>query len=204
MLKFDKTKLANELLKNLEIELEVVFDKWKQEVRSRMRNKEFQNNAYLEKEIKRQTNEIIVYLKANTYVLADSYGTGSLMLSDNPGFQNYIVKTSYNSNAKGGSFNPARKGKAIVGRPAGHYTDIFGKGHDTSGTFEGVNIEGKVVNPGKKRRFTGTIFSKKYRIEPIAPSKAIQDAEILTKTHINRAYKLAIKKTDFAKFLIES
>lgn len=200
MLKFDKQGLANEILKNLEIELQDVFEKWKEEVENKMRNIEFKQNAVVEKEITRISNSIIVYLRANTYVLADSYGTGSLMLSNNPGFQNYIKNTSYNSMNKSGSFNPLRTGKAIMGRPRGFYIDVFGKRHETSGAFAGKNIEGMVVNSGKK----GKIFKRKYRIEPVAPSYTIQLAEQwLYATHLPRAYKLAIQRTNFSKYLKE-
>ncbi len=206
MLQFDKQGLANVILTKLEIQLEYACIAWKTEVLNKLKHPFFGTDARpeVDHEIKKESNKIIAYLKANTYVLADSYGTGSLMLSDNPGFKAYMLSGNINP-ARSGNINPARKGKAIVGRPKGTYVDIFGRKHETSGAFEGINIEGKIVNYGKKRRFTGTLFSKKFKIEPAAPSYAIQMADKwLHETYLPNAYKLAIREVDFAKYLKES
>ena len=96
MLKFDKQGLANEILIKLEIELQSALTAWKNEVIKYMGFNEFKRNANTDYEIKKEGQKIIAYLKANTYVLADSYGTGSLMLLDNPGYQEYRNSDSWN------------------------------------------------------------------------------------------------------------
>lgn len=185
MLKFDKQGLANEILMKLETELEYACIAWKTEVLSKLKHPFFGTDARpeVEYEIKKESAKIVAYLKANTYVLADSYGTGSLMLKDNPGYAAY--KNS-------GAWNPSRVGNAISGRPEGNYVDIFGRKKYSSGTMEGHNIEGWEMMTG-------------YKIEPAVPSYAIQMADKwLHETYLPNAYKLAIKEINFAKYLIES
>ena len=182
MLQFDKNALANEILTRLEIELEDALTAWKNEVIKYMNFNEFKKNANTDYEIKREGQKIIAYLKANTYVLADSYGTGSLMLLDNPGYQEY-------RNSK--AWNPLRSSNTIVGREAGHYTDIFGREHNTSGSKAGEPLEGIRVRDG-------------YTINPVAPSRAVEIAMgWLYKTYLPKAYSLAIQKIDIGKYLKE-
>lgn len=190
MLKFDKQGLANELLKNLEIELKDATNAWKNEALSKMRGIKFAHEtegikAEVDKEIIKKSNGIIVYLKANAVALADSYGVGSLMTSDNPGLQKYM-----NSNR----WNPARHGKSIVGRPRGSYVDAFGRQRSSSGSMEGKPLENR-----------GYVTDTDYYISPSNPSYALQMAEKwLYQTYLPRAYKLAVQRINFAKFLIES
>lgn len=184
MLRLDVDGLANEILNKLQDELQDAFKAWEGEVLKFMNFNEFKKNANVDYEMKRETNKIIAYLKANTYVLADSYGTGSLMLLDNPGYREY-------RNSK--RWNPSRTSNAIAGRPEGTYTDVLsGKQKHSSGYMEGYNIEGWEMRTG-------------YKINPVAPSRAIEAAEgWLYKTYLPRAYKLAIQNINFAKYLIES
>ena len=184
-LKFDKNAFLKEFLNILEDELAVAFNAWETEALSKMRNIKFYkgSKARVSNEIERQSNIIIGYLKANPVALADSYGTGSLMVLSNPGFEEY---------RKSDRWNPARTGKRIVGRPMGVYKDMFGRTHVTSGTFKGKPIENRS-------------FGKKYHIIPTPPSYAIQMAnQWLYKTYLPRAYKNAAQKINFTKFLIES
>lgn len=184
-LKFNIEGLSSEILEKLEEQLQYAFIAWRTEVLSKLRNPYLGegNNPEVEYELKRESKKIIGYLKANAYVLADSYGTGSLMLTDNPGFQSYRNSDRW---------NPARKGRAIVGRPMGVYKDAFGKVRVTSGRFKGKNIENMQ-------------FSNGYKIQPVAPSYALQMAEQwLYKTYLPNAYKYAIKQINFSKYLIES
>lgn len=190
-LKFNINGLTNEILSKLKQELEVACTAWEFEVMSKVRHNYFGEgtNPQVDHFLKKESNAIVAYLQANTYVLADSYGTGSFMLDNNPGLEEYKRK----------HWHSARHGKAIVGRKAGHYTDLFGRGHDTSGSFEGVNIEGKRVYTRKNDN------EKDYYISPTHPSYAVQLAENwLYKTYLPRAYKLAIDRVNFAKYLIES
>lgn len=192
-LRIDKEGLANEILNKLKIELDVVFEVWEKEVYDKLKYPIFRSNAVIESYLTKETNKIVAYLKANIYTLADSYGTGSLMLSDNPGFQSYR-----NSNR----WNPARRGKTIVGRPRGTYKDTFGNTKKSLGTMEGVPIEGLEK---WHRRIVEDDDSSEPTIEPVSPSYALQDAEkFLYSTYLPNAYKLAIKNINFSKYLIES
>ena len=190
MLQFDKQRLADELLKNLEIEFQSATDTWKNEALSKMRGIKFAHEteeikAEVDKEIIRETNSIIVYLKANKVALADSYGIGSLMTSDNPGLKDYIESDAWNK---------ARSGKTIVGRKEEYYTDMFGRPRHSSGTMEGKPLENR-----------GNITDTDYYISPSNPSYAIQMAnKWLYETYLPNAYKLAVQKTNFAKYLKES
>ena len=187
-LKFDKTGLINEILDKLEIELKDAFKMWEAETISKMRNTDFKKNADFEIEMKKETNIIIAYLRANPVVIADSYGTGSLMLDNNPNFEEYRNDKS--------RWNPSRTGKPIVGRPEGEYVDIFGNKKYSKGYLEGENIEGWELVAGS---------GYKIKIEPVAPSYALQDAfTFLYNTYLPRAYKLAIQNINFAKYLKES
>lgn len=191
MLQLDKQGLANELLEKLKIELESAGAAWEIEVSSKVRHNYFgeDTNPQVSHEIQSEVKKIILYLKANTYVLADSYGTGSFMLDNNPGFAEYKAK----------NWHSDRHSKAIHGRKAGTYIDVFGREHTTSGSFKGVNIEGKRVYTKKND------FEKDYYISPTHPSYAVQLAnKWLYDTYLPNAYKLVIQKTDFAKYLKES
>ena len=194
-LKFDKQGLINELLNNLQIELQDATNSWKTEALSKMRGIKFAHDtekikAEVDKEIIRKTNLIIVYLKANGVALADSYGVGSLMTSDNPGLQKYM---------KSKEWNKARTGKAIVGRPEEYYTDIFGRHRHSTGALKGVKLEGIKVYSKKNSG------ENDYYISPSNPSYALQMAEQwLIKTYLPRAYRLAVQRTNFARYLIES
>lgn len=182
MLQFDKEALSKEILRKLEIELKDAFKSWQNEVIRFMNYNEFKKNAETDFLIKNESKKIIAYLEANTYVLADSYGTGSLMLLDNPGYKEY-------RNSK--EWNPDRTNNSITGRRAGDYTDIFGRKHHTSGIYKGETLEGRYVRG-------------RYKIEPVSPSRAVEAAlGWLYKTYLPRAYKLAINNINFSKYLVE-
>ncbi len=182
-LRLDIEGLTNEILMKLEIELQWAFEAWETETYGRLKESKFADRAEVEAQVKRNSKNIIAFLRANKYAIADSYGTGSLMLDNIPGFQEYR-----NSN----EWNPARTGKEIVGRPKGKYKDFFGEDRVSFGHREGENIEGLEL-------YNGDV------IEPIRPSYALQDAEkFLYSTYLPRAYSNAVKSINFGKFLIES
>ena len=173
MLKFDKKGLANEIINKLEIELQSAFTEWKKYAMERNNGKFYENFADAEADfaLKRYSEGIIATLKANPYMLASSYGTGSLMLDDNPLLQEYKNSDRW---------NPLRKGKSIVGRKSGTYVNAFGETRKTSGAFAGINIEGRsydmrdgnlilrgIVNPDTKTDtstyITGGVYTKYKR-----------------------------------------
>ena len=190
MLQFDKTRLANEILDKLKPQIEYACIAWKTEVLSKLKHNLMgtDDNARVDYEIKKESNTIIAYLKANTYVLADSYGTGSLALTSNPGYETYRSNVGDGQ----GQWNPSRTSRAIMGRPEGDYVDLFGRKKHSSGYMEGYDIEGWEMQTG-------------FKIEPVDPSYAIQMAyQWLYATYLPNAYKLAIREVNFSKYLKES
>lgn len=186
MLQFDTKAFRLEYLKIFEEELYAAKVEWEFEVIRYLGHPYFSKHAKVWGEVDRKINHIILHLKANTYALADTYGTGSLMTSDNPGFKEYVLHSSY--------WNPARNGKAIVGRPKGTYTNLFGQERSSKGTYEGQVIEKKTVYKG----------GKKYKILPGKPSLAIKIAnQYLRKQWIPIAIKNTTKRINLGKFLKE-
>lgn len=197
VLKFDTKALEKDLLEKLKKNLGYAFDIWESDVYKYLKHPFYGEGIrpYVSHYFQIEGNILIGYLQANSYVLADSYGTGSLMLTDNPGLAEYKADKS--------RWNPLRNGNAIVGRAAGSYVDIFGREHKTSGTFAGKNIEGRKVNSTNKvkkgRKITG------YYIAPTHPSYALQIAEKwLYENYIPKMYTQAVKELNFAKYLKES
>lgn len=179
-LRLDVDKLTKELLNKLEEELKYAFSVWEDEVYSKRGENDFKDYVEVEAEVKKNSNKIIAYLRANPVALADSYGTGSLMLESNPVFSDYYKNTSNKY------WNKVRPGKAIAGRPRGSYINIFGEKVSTWGNAAGVNLEEIGV------------------FEPSPPSKAIELAtHWLYQTYLPNAYKNAINSINFGKFLIE-
>lgn len=189
-LRFDMNGLTNEILNKLEEQLEYAFVAWRTEVLDKLKHPFYGTDARPEVSyfFERESKTIIGYLQANTYVLADSYGTGSLMVLSNPGYEEY---------RRSDRWNPERKGKTIVGRRSGSYIDVFGRKRHSEGGLAGYPLEGL--------HFRGTKSRKDYVIQPTAPSYAVQLAEKwLYATYLPRAYKYAIQNINFAKYLKES
>lgn len=88
-LRFDINKFTNEFLRILEEEIRNAAESWERDIYANV-NSSFYNyifegkRAKVENVVRTEVNGIIAYLKANTYVIVSSYGTGSLMLDDNP------------------------------------------------------------------------------------------------------------------------
>ena len=184
-LRLNYNRLIKDYLNYFYEELEFALEAWKQEVKNNIMS-EFikkhgnpQVNIYIEREEK----ALRAFLYANPGVLADSYGTGSLMnIQDNPLFQEYR-----NSEA----WNPARTGKKIVGRKEGEYIDAFGRKKYSSGHMEGVELEYTETGTG-------------LQFEPIPPSNVIKNAnEWLYKTYLQVAYDNTLRKMNFSKYLEE-
>lgn len=189
-LRFDITGLTNEILDKLQEQLEYAFVAWRTEVLNNLKHPFYGTDMRPEVSyyFQREAKTIVGFLQANTYVLADSYGTGSLMVLSNPGYEEY---------RKSDRWNPERKGKTIVGRREGYYKDVFGRRRHSKGGLKGVSLE--YVS------FRGTKSRKDYTIMPTKPSYAVQLAEKwLYATYLPRAYKYAIREVNFAKYLKES
>ena len=179
MLRIDVNKFSKSFLEIFKTELYSCLENWKQDVYKNMKDHPsfLKAGAKVDYLIKKEANSVIAYLKANNHVLASSYGTGSLMLENNPGLAAY--KSS-------GNWNKARQGNAIYGRKKGEsYKDFFsGKPKTSKGKFEDTNIENRIML--------------------ISPTYALQDAKkYLYTIYIPRAYKNTIKKMNFSSFLKE-
>lgn len=187
MLRFNINAFSSEFLEILEEELKNVVEIWEQDVCKYMENPYFKGLKSFKEIVKKEGRRVIVELKASPAVIADSYGTGSLMLDNIPGFQEYKNSDRYNKN---------RKGKAIEGRKAGTYKhSLTGKKRTTTGSFAGRNIEGQRVNSQ----------GRPYYILPSHPSYALQLAqEYMYMQWLPQAYKNTMRRINFAKFLIES
>lgn len=175
MLRIDIQKFTERFLEIFKVELYKCLENWKQDVLTNMKDHPsfLRKNAKVDYEIRKEAQMVIAYLKANNHVLASSYGTGSLMLEDNPGLAAYR-----------NTWHPDRKSKAIYGRRAGSYIDLFGTPRTSKGRFRGKNIENRVML--------------------ISPTYALQDAKkYLYTIYIPKAYKNTMNKINFSNFLVE-
>jgi len=189
-LHINKEMLAKELLEKFEKELKIAGKEWESDAYKYFRGIKY---TYSKKKLKAKVdthieilaNQVIAHFKANTIALADSYGTGSLMLDNNPGLAEYKADKK--------RWNPERTGKAIVGRKKGKYEDIFGQIHTTSGKFKGQKLENR-----------GYVTYTSYYISPNYPSRAIQIADQwFYKKYLPKAYERVAAKIDIAKCLVE-
>ena len=174
MLQINKKALMNEILSVFTVELFSILENWKSDVYKFTGSvPSFVSSMKASYEIKKEASRVVAYLKANPQLLATSYGTGSLMLTDNPGLEEY-KRSKY--------WNKDRRGNAIYGRPEGEYLNLFRGTIKTSGKYKGKNLEATEV------------FGKKP-VKLLSPTKAIQTAnDFLYKTYIPRALKNTINK----------
>ncbi len=88
--------------------------------------------AYTTENFDQNANLVYIELVQNAYAILSSYGTGKSRDKNNPYWEAYTKSDYFNS--------PLRKGDAIVGRPSGEYTNIFGQKVESSGALEGQEI----------------------------------------------------------------
>ena len=191
-LSFDYKKLMRDYKKFLMSELDIAFRAWEIEVMTGLRSN-FSNSwtggklhkiprAWVHAYTQYTTKSIKGFLEANTVVIADSFGTGSLMLQDNPALEEYKRSEFWHDD---------RKRNYITGRAEGSYTDFFGRPRTTKGTFKRKVLEGMRMKNG-------------FVIKPIPPSHALQNAErTLYRTYIPRALNNALRKINFGNYLKE-
>lgn len=184
-LRFEAEKAMQDYINYFHEELKFALEAWEQEVINNIMSDFIKKhgNPKVETYIREEENALIGFLEANPAVLADSFGTGSLMnVQDNPLFQEYRNSDKWNK---------ARTSKKIVGRKEGYYTDIFGNKKYSSGYMEGEDLEYQEFRNG-------------FQIEPILPSNAIKNAnQWLYGTYLPNAFSNALKKINFSKYLIE-
>lgn len=100
-------------------------------------------------------DRLIRQIIGGAFAVLDSWGSGSLMATDNPALQDYMNSDLWNP------ARPKTPGAPITGRPQGEYTDVFGESAYSSGAMEGLNLEQMPNSP----------------IKPQAPSGAFQDTD---------------------------
>lgn len=188
MLRIDRDGLLKEFMSHFFNELDWVLEQWKLDV-EKFASSTIKELGVPKADTKKVINEaskmITIYFQANPTLLADIYGTGSKMESQrNPKFQEYWNNRGSNF----GQVNPARTSEVIQGRPAGPYTNIFGKTRTSSGKSKGINIEGKgikAIEPNTKLldEYFGTAIEIannffKYSYLDRAIKKAIKDTKM--------------------------
>lgn len=100
--------------------------------------------------------------------IIQSFGTGSA--ADTRPFVSYWEEyRKMKQQEHGYLFNPDRKDSEIVGRPAGSYTDIWGKPRKSSGRARGRSLEGMIIADSQ----TG----EEGPLIPQNPTYSIQNAE---------------------------
>lgn len=135
-------------------------------------------------EFKKINDRFRIFLKVNRALLADNYGTGSLMDINNPGFSEYMASKLW---------NPYRNGIEIVGRGPGEYTNLFGKKVTSKGKFKGRKLEYRKI-PSENGGWV--------MVKPIKPSHTIETA--ITWYYVDwlpSAVKRTIKRMNFSKYL---
>lgn len=171
-LHFDGNRFYNDLVDKLIITMDELNQEFYQEAVSRLKEKSKSATeiepAILEKtsDYKNWAGTEFINARCKFYALAilDSYGTGSVS-DDGP-------HSYWDDYKKSDLFNPLRQGtRKILGRPAGPYTNIFGKDAESKGRFAGMNLEGRAIHPRKARKKTELIISPQF------PSMSIQKAE---------------------------
>jgi hypothetical protein len=199
-LSFDYKKIMKDYERFLMSELDIAFRAWEIEVKSGLRSN-FSNSmtggklhkiprAWVNSYIQYTTKSIKGFLEANTVVIADSFGTGSLMLEDNPALEEYRKSKFWHKDRKR-NYITGRGIDSEPGNHPGHYTDFFGRHRTTKGTFKGKVLEGMRMKNG-------------FVIKPIPPSHALQNAErSLFRTYIPRALNNALRKINFGNYLKE-
>lgn len=171
MLRFNLEKATDALI---EISQDIVQKLSKDvisDIKREMRWREAISQRKFDAIISKTEQMVIADIGANAYVIADTFGTGSEALTNNPKWQDYMA----NKGRDEWQSNPARSGKTIVGRPKGKYIDFFGRARYSSGAFEGKNIENKRV-AFKINKVKWKADKRYYVIKPIKPSQAVMTA----------------------------
>ena len=188
-LKFNVGEMMSDFRRCMYVLFEQALDDWEADVKKYM-NPELvsEYKAEIKANIQVNVNKIMVYLEANPGALAENFGTGSLIDTSNPYFDEYFS----NKGSEKGQVNKERNGLAIVGRPKGTYIDIFGNQHTVEkGTLAGKPIEGFYIGNGNT-------------ITPTKPSHAIQQAtRFFYYTYTPIIIKSAVKMLRLSKYITE-
>lgn len=168
MLRFNADKAIDELIKLSHEAVKSLSKAVVSDIKREMRWREAISQKKFDTIISKTQELVMADIGANAYVIADTFGTGSEALTDNPKWQEYMS----NKGSDEWQSNPARKGTSIVGRPKGKYIDFFGRARYSSGAFAGKNLENKRI-AYKINKAKWNAKKKYYVIKPIKPSEAV-------------------------------
>lgn len=138
------------------------------------------------------TQKIEATCKFYAQAIMESFGTGLYADRSSDSYWNeYAYKSDF--------WNPERKGQAIVGRPKGEYTNIYGVKETSTGRNRGKLVEGYEDKNGD------TIWLSKQGTHSIQTAEAwlIRDK---TDTKVERRVKMEVEKflsTEASKFFKE-
>lgn len=154
-LRLDHDRLTRAYTAAVSAVCDELLEEYLAEIKFQMRTQEGKES--LLKESEDDAKQLRRRVIGGAFAILDSFGSGSLMDKTNPNLPAYENSAGY---------NPLRREKgttAILGRPAGSYTDIFGERQTSSGHAAGRNLEKVYVNG-------------KPLAEPMGPSKAFEQA----------------------------
>lgn len=128
---------------------------------------------------------ITAQIAGGGWAVMDEFGRGSLMDITNPALEEYIGSIYW---------NPLRHDKAIRGRPAGAYVDIWGNTRYSHGSMAGTNLE--ELDEKKPLRFQGDF-------EPWQPSKAMRTAmQVMREGRFQEIIQEAVDDFPWSRYLI--
>lgn len=182
----DKNLLIQEFKSKLMAEVENSKHQLENDIKMRFGSVTPVGKIELDTYVETINEKIRIYIDGNALTLFNNYGSGSLM-----DYTNNDLIGEYISD---GNWNPHRSigDNAIKGRPAGKYTDIFGKQRESKGNREGEDLEGKRIK---------TKAGFELRIEPQPPSHAIEYGISWFVVQLPDLVERAIHNMDFAKCL---
>ena len=139
-LRFNSDKMMLDVSNKIEQKLKIRFEEFKTAVLSKIQWEEARGMAEFEKQFSKTVDEIIVDVRANAYLIIDSFGTGTKSNLETELYSKYQQDSRF--------WNPLRKGKQIVGRPKGVYTDFLtGEQTESMGTRAGEPLDYEEINP---------------------------------------------------------
>lgn len=122
----------------------------------------------------------------------EEYGKGSEMDTSNPSLYDYIGSEYW---------NPSRGGFEITGRPKGEYLGLDGVYHDSSGRFEGKNLE-EMSQESWFADWLNRIGADRNDMLPTPPTHFMRDALESNRNRIIEELSQLIASFDWGAFFI--
>lgn len=121
------------------------------------------------------------------------WGSGTLMDPNNPALSEYMSSEYW---------NPARRGLAITGRPAGAYKGLDGEIHDShTGMLEGVNLEELSRNDPSFRDWMARVGLPDDAFQPKPALHFMREAILSNRNFIIDQFNAVIERFPIADFL---